>query len=209
MVMRTTKKKTVRTCLSIYLRRSHSLSLLAISLLFSGEEGYGKYLDLYANHTAYTNLKNIGKRPGYLQYLDLLLAAQDGHLHRDLSKETRFSKDFEKCVIVKILFVLWRLISSSYIQNLHAYLLSFAKRTLPLVDVQAQQQEAEVEFNTMWDAEEVRGWEESKQVNGNDAAGIWCAPCMFFLLESLRFSQFFFKHKVKSITRSRQFMTHI
>jgi splicing factor 3A subunit 3 len=66
--------------------------------LFSGEEGYGKYLDLYANHTAYNNLKNIGKRPGYLQYLDLLLAAQDGPIHQDLSKETRFTKDFEMYV---------------------------------------------------------------------------------------------------------------
>jgi hypothetical protein len=71
---------------------------LAISLLFSGEEGYGKYLDLYANHTAYCNLKNIGKRPGYLQYLDLLLAAQSGPIHHDLPKETRFAKDFETCV---------------------------------------------------------------------------------------------------------------
>ena len=71
------------------------LSLVAIALLFSGEEAYGKYLDLYVNHTAYNNLKNIGKRPGYLQYLDLLLAAQSNPVHSDLSKETRFTKDFE------------------------------------------------------------------------------------------------------------------
>jgi splicing factor 3A subunit 3 len=70
----------------------------AISLLFSGEEGYGKYLDLYANHTAFNNLKNIGKRPGYLQYLDLLLVAQNEPIHQDLSKETRITKDFETCV---------------------------------------------------------------------------------------------------------------
>ena len=69
--------------------------LVAIALLFSGEEAYGKYLDLYVNHTAYNNLKNIGKRPGYLQYLDLLLVAQSNPVHSDLSKETRFTKDFE------------------------------------------------------------------------------------------------------------------
>ncbi|KAF5388078.1 hypothetical protein D9615_000582 [Tricholomella constricta] len=134
-----------------------------ISLLFSGEEAYGKYVDLYANHTAYTNLKNIGKRPGYLQYLDLLLAAQNGPVHQDLPKETRFSKDYE-----------------TYIQNLHTYLLSFAKRTQPLVDIRTQQQEAEVEFNKQWEAKEVVGWEESKpqaQTNGNGSVGIWCAPC--------------------------------
>ena len=73
-------------------------TLLAIAFLFSGEENYGKYLDLYANHTAYNNLKNIGKRPGYLQYLDLLLAAQNAPVHSDLPKETRFTKDFEACV---------------------------------------------------------------------------------------------------------------
>ena len=71
------------------------ISLVAIALLFSGEEAYGKYLDLYVNHTAYNNLKNIGKRPGYLQYLDLLLAAQSNPVHSELSKETRFTKDFE------------------------------------------------------------------------------------------------------------------
>lgn len=63
--------------------------------MFSGEEAYGKYCDLYANHAAYTNLKNIGKRPGYLQYLDLLLAAQNAPVHADLPKETRFSKEYE------------------------------------------------------------------------------------------------------------------
>ncbi len=47
---------------------------LAISLLFSGEEGYGRYLDLYAHHTAYNNLKGLNKRLAYLQYLDVLCA---------------------------------------------------------------------------------------------------------------------------------------
>jgi Splicing factor 3a, subunit 3 len=74
------------------------VSYSAISLLFSGEEAYGKYLDLYANHTAYNNLKNLGRRPGYLQYLDLLLVAQSGPLHQELSKETKFTKDYELSV---------------------------------------------------------------------------------------------------------------
>jgi splicing factor 3A subunit 3 len=71
---------------------------LAVALLFSGEEAYGKYVDLYANHTAYNNLKNIGKRLGYLQYLDVLLLAQNGSVHRELSKETRLTKDYESYV---------------------------------------------------------------------------------------------------------------
>ncbi|KAJ7228452.1 hypothetical protein GGX14DRAFT_612933 [Mycena pura] len=134
-----------------------------ISLLFSGEEAYGKYVDLYANHTAFTNLRNIGKRPGYLQYLDLLLLAESGLVHRDLTKEMRFSKDYQ-----------------SYINNLHTYLLSFAKRTMPLVDIDSQQSEATVDFETKWENGEIVGWEENvpkAQANGKESGGIWCSAC--------------------------------
>jgi splicing factor 3A subunit 3 len=62
--------------------------------MFSGEEGYGKYVDLYANHIAYCNLKNIGKRPGYLQYLDTLAVCESQPLHSELSKDTRLSKEY-------------------------------------------------------------------------------------------------------------------
>lgn len=73
-----------------------SIPLLAIANLFSGEELYGKFLDLYANHTAYNNLKLV-KRLGYLQYLDVLMALDNG-LHAELDKKIRFSKDYEACV---------------------------------------------------------------------------------------------------------------
>ncbi len=66
--------------------------------MFSGEEVYGKYLDLYANHTTHNNMKNIGKRIGYLQYLDALLLAENGLIHTDIPKETRLSRDYEMCV---------------------------------------------------------------------------------------------------------------
>ncbi|KAL0949309.1 hypothetical protein HGRIS_009385 [Hohenbuehelia grisea] len=135
-----------------------------VSLLFSGEEAYGKYLDLYANHTAYNNLKNLGKRPGYLQYLDLLMNAQSGPVHSELTRETRTTKDYE-----------------TYIRNLHSYLLSFVKRTQPLVDVDTQQRESESEFNTKWEAAEIDGWAEKKAsdapANGAESAGIWCSAC--------------------------------
>ncbi|CAA7259619.1 unnamed protein product [Cyclocybe aegerita] len=134
-----------------------------IALLFSGEEGYGRYLDLYANHTAYNNLKNIGKRPGYLQYLDLLLAAQLGPVHSELPKETRHTKDYE-----------------TYLKNLHGYLLSFTKKTQPIVDIDARQREVALDFERKWDAKEIPGWEdpsESKsQENGNNG-GLWCGAC--------------------------------
>ncbi|KAF5358965.1 hypothetical protein D9758_004788 [Tetrapyrgos nigripes] len=135
-----------------------------VSLLFSGEEAYGKYLDLYVNHVAYTNLKNIGKRPGYLQYLDLLINAQSDALHGELSKETRFTKDYE-----------------TYIKNLHTYLLSFSNRTQPLVDIDTEQAEARLEFQKKWEAGELKDWEDASANGENGAsangAGIWCSAC--------------------------------
>ena len=87
-------KKTVR--ILKFLQCLYPERFLAIALLFSGEESYGRYLDLYSNHTAFSNIKNVGKRPTYLQYLDLLIAAQSQPVHSDLSKEARFTKDYEK-----------------------------------------------------------------------------------------------------------------
>ncbi|KZT72566.1 hypothetical protein DAEQUDRAFT_749309 [Daedalea quercina L-15889] len=134
-----------------------------VALLFSGEEAYGKYLDLYANHTAYNNLKNLGKRLAYLQYLDVLLAAQSGPVHSELPMECRLTRDYE-----------------FYIRALHTYLVSFTKRAQPLVDVESQQKEAEVQFASKWDADEISGWEDERpnkhSTNGN-GEGIWCAAC--------------------------------
>ncbi|KAF5333654.1 hypothetical protein D9611_002548 [Ephemerocybe angulata] len=133
-----------------------------IALLFSGEESYGRYVDLYTNHTAFSNIKNIGKRPSYLQYLDLLLAAQTQAVHSDLPKETRFTKDYE-----------------TYIKDLHAYLLSFIKKAQPLHDVESEQRRADEEFKTKWEAGQIAGWEaaDAGKSGSNGGAGIWCAAC--------------------------------
>ncbi|KAL1944313.1 hypothetical protein VTO73DRAFT_3498 [Trametes versicolor] len=133
-----------------------------VALLFSGEEGYGKYLDLYANHTTYNNLKHIGKRLAYLQYLDVLLAAQSEPVHTELPKECRLHRDYEL-----------------YIRALHAYLISFTKRSQPLIDVESQQREAEAHFNTYWELDESNDWEEAqvKAPENGSGDGIWCAAC--------------------------------
>jgi splicing factor 3A subunit 3 len=134
-----------------------------VSLMFSGEEAYGKYVDLYVNHTTYNNLKSIAKRLPYLQYLDVLLA-QDGGLHSELPRETRYSKEYEV-----------------YIQNLHDYLLSFLKRTQPLVDVDSKHREANVEFQKKWEAGELDAdWEDhsnKRTASSEEAGGIWCCAC--------------------------------
>ncbi|EIN10867.1 hypothetical protein PUNSTDRAFT_100714 [Punctularia strigosozonata HHB-11173 SS5] len=132
-----------------------------ISLLFSGEESYGKFLDLYDNHTAYNNIKGIGKRIAYLQYLDVLMAVQERPLHDEISPEVRAGKDYEH-----------------YIKDLHSYLLSFTKRTRPLVDVEGQQSASALEFDEKWVAEDISGWkDQAKAAVDNGGEGIWCAAC--------------------------------
>lgn len=70
----------------------------------------------------------------------------------------------------------------SYINNLHTYLFSFAKRTQPLVDLEKQQLDADNEFSEKWEAEEIPGWEETSvksQANGSTEGGIWCSACKY------------------------------
>ena len=88
--------RTFNAPLSLFASLMHTF--LAIANLFSGEESYGKYLDLYANHTAYNNLRHVPKRVAYLQYLDVLIYAQNGAVHNELPRECRITKDYEKCV---------------------------------------------------------------------------------------------------------------
>jgi splicing factor 3A subunit 3 len=92
----TTSKKIVRSHVPIRdYSRTENTAVAAISLMFSGEEGVGRYLDVYAHHSAYNNLKDIGKRLSYIHYLDKLLAAATGLVHADVSKEVRLTKDYE------------------------------------------------------------------------------------------------------------------
>ncbi|KAG6337239.1 hypothetical protein ID866_1869 [Astraeus odoratus] len=136
-----------------------------IGLMFSGEEAYGKYLDLYASHTSYNNLKNIAKRLSYLQYLDVLLAVPEGKLHGELPKETLRTKEYE-----------------SYVQSLHDYLLSFLKKTQPLVDVDSMHRQQEAEFEKKWEAGELdEDWQNDQSAkraaDATENGGIWCSAC--------------------------------
>lgn len=146
--------------------------MVAIDTLFSGEERYGLCLDLYASHSQYNNLRHLPKRLQYLQYLDAL-ASSDKSLHPELGKECKHTKEYEQYVPHPPILVV--LISFRYLQTLYNYLLSFSKRTQPLVDVDALQQTATQKFSSLWEANEVPGWEAPKPAENGD--GIWCPAC--------------------------------
>lgn len=79
-----------------------------------------------------------------------------------------------------------RYVLQRYIKALHSYLLSFTKRAQPLVDVDTQQKEAEVQFNQQWESGEIEGWVELKGKEAasgeSDEQGIWCSACEYATL---------------------------
>ncbi|KAL5636706.1 hypothetical protein ACGC1H_000615 [Rhizoctonia solani] len=141
----------------------------SFSRLFSGEESFGRYVDLNSNHTEYNNLKHANKRfLPYLQYLTILteVGAPDatGQLGAELNEKTRFSKEYE-----------------TYLTNLHSYLSSFIRRTRPLQPHAQQQTDAEAEFNKLWEQNQIQGWDASGEAGGANGSasseGIWCSAC--------------------------------
>lgn len=166
----------------MYLFISLTYTFLAIGNLFSGEESYGKYLDLYANHTAYNNLRHVPKRVAYLQYLDVLIYTQNGAVHNELPRECRITKDYEKCVTQPspLSFFICTHARFSYIKALHGYLASFLRRSQPLVDYESQRIEQEADFQKKWEAGEIDGWDDQitpKADSNGSQEGIWCSAC--------------------------------
>ena len=126
--------------------------------VFSGEEAYGKYLDLYLAHTQYLNLKG-SSRLSYFGYLDML---RQGKVERTLDlKEKSLPAYLE------------------YVQTLYTYLVSFFDRALPLIDIHSKIKEQEEQFEAAWNAGQVEGWEAASGKKGPAPAGegIWCPYC--------------------------------
>lgn len=71
--------------------------------------GYGKYLDLHSLFVRYVNLKGV-KQLDYMTYLDTFYKFSD----KNVTKDT---------------------IYSSYLKDLQEYLVSFIKRSQPLLDI--------------------------------------------------------------------------
>lgn len=130
---------------------------IALDSVFSGEEAYGKHLDLYLSHSQYLNLKG-STRLSYVAYLDML---KHGKVERTLDVKEKSNAAYLE-----------------YVQTLYTYLLSFFERALPLVNVQEKIKEEEQRFEKAWEANQVDGWENSgAKKQANNGEGIWCQYC--------------------------------
>ena len=132
--------------------------------MFTGEEAFGKFLDLTTLHEDYLNLQGV-KRLSYLQYLDsfdTFVPPQNPIKRAEKTTDQYFN----------------------YVGRLSSYLEDFLRRTRPLDDLDKVFSSFDAEFEKAWELKTVPGWTEETQVSGPTAPitegtgeGIWCPEC--------------------------------
>ena len=133
--------------------------------MFSGEEAFGRFLDLTQLHEDFLNLPHNNKRVNYIQYLQSFEHFTPPHLVLKRA-EKRTDQYF------------------NYVGRLGDYLEGFLRRTKPLDGLDSIFATIEQDFAKAWDANEVSGWELEAKPSGPAAPvtegtgeGIWCADC--------------------------------
>jgi len=137
---------------------------LEVDNMFTGEEAYGRFLDLTTRHEDYLNLPGV-KRLTYLQYLDyfdIFTPPQCPIKRADKTTDQYFK----------------------YVGDLADYLEGFLRRTRPLEDLDKLFESFDDEFEKAWNANKVPGWGMEATPVGPAAPktegtgeGIWCPDC--------------------------------
>ncbi|KAF9891476.1 hypothetical protein FE257_003942 [Aspergillus nanangensis] len=131
--------------------------------MFTGEEGYGQFLDLTTLHEDFLNLPGV-KRLTYTQYLDVFDAFTPPQLV--IKRSNKISDKYFQ-----------------YVGDLAAYLEEYVKKVRPLQDLDKLFASFNEMFDTQWAANEVAGWtdeaENDTQGPKTEGAGegTWCADC--------------------------------
>jgi len=100
---------------------------------FSGEEGYGRYLDLHAMYDRFINLKGI-ERVDYVDYVSSFAKLYDVECKH---KNATYKK---------------------YVDDLGDYLIGFVERGQPLKDLQAEMAQVYTGFEEAWGQGKFPGW---------------------------------------------------
>ncbi|KAI9305647.1 hypothetical protein BJ944DRAFT_161331 [Cunninghamella echinulata] len=136
-----------------------------LETLFSGEENYGRYLDLNAIHRDYLNLKGI-KRIDYIPFLDKVDHFKDPTMYPINIKTSQSYHD--------------------YLDQFIQYLKSYFARAKPLIDVPAIEEKAKNAFEQTKSEEEAshhtnNNKQENENVdNNNNNNDLYCNACQKF-----------------------------
>lgn len=132
--------------------------------MFTGEEAFGRFLDLTTIHEEYLNIPN-NKRVTYLQYLQMFDSFVPPHMSMKRAEKT--SDQY-----------------FGYVGRLADYLESFLRRTRPLENLEKLFTKVAEDFESDWDANEVLGWAPENLAAGpippsteGTGEGIWCSAC--------------------------------
>lgn len=109
---------------------------------FTGEEAFGKYLDLHELYNQYINSK-FGEPIEYSAYLDVF-----SQLH-NIPRKLKLTRQYRE-----------------YMENLLEYLIYFFQRTEPLQDLDRIFSKVTAEFEEQWENDKVQGWEKDGKENG-------------------------------------------
>ncbi|KAH7557788.1 hypothetical protein JRO89_XS11G0220500 [Xanthoceras sorbifolium] len=110
---------------------------------FSGEEAFGRHLDLHELYCQYINSK-FGEHIEYSAYLDVF-----SQLHK-ISRKMKMTSQYRE-----------------YMENLLEYLIYFFQRTEPLQDLDRIFSKVVADFEEQWAKGTVEGWENEGQENGH------------------------------------------
>ncbi|KAK9178971.1 hypothetical protein WN943_028165 [Citrus x changshan-huyou] len=110
---------------------------------FSGEEAYGRYLDLHELYNQYINSK-FGKEIEYSTYLDVFSRPHE------IPRKLKMTRQYRE-----------------YIEKLLEYLIYFFQRTEPLQDLDRIFSKVVADFEEQWVTSTLQGWETEGQENGH------------------------------------------
>lgn len=129
--------------------------------LFTGEESYGKYLDLHSFYQTYINFKEVPKDLEYRQYLEIFYTFPHRNVGMLFANEPFLTlparnKEYE-----------------DYLTSLYEYLVGFFRRSQPLFNIEPTLNQFVEDFNRSWDEGTFApvGYNETDQANGV------CANC--------------------------------
>jgi len=93
--------------------------------LFTGEEGYGKFLDLHNFFQTYINFKDVPKDLEYMKYLETFFTFP----HRNIVRDRAYVE---------------------YLESLYQYLIGYFRRSQPLFDIDAATKTFVTDFDASW-----------------------------------------------------------
>lgn len=140
------------------------LATTEVDNMFTGEEAFGRFLDLTTSHEEYLNLAGV-KRVSYLQYLNMF----DSFVPpaNPIKRTDKTTDQYFK-----------------YVGRLAEYLEGFLRRTRPLEDLDSLFNSFDQDFERVWEVDAVPGWSNDAKSSGPAAPmtegtgeGIWCPDC--------------------------------